>query len=208
MPLKSKIASAPPLLEGSNQQQSGNKSADMGKPSNASADRWNRYSIPNLINEPKTQDYYSRDMKCRPYKEEKRDDHDDVGARKAQEVSAEDAGNSAAGAKHGDGRKRLGDEMAEKGRKSAEKIKEQKAEMAAQGFDVVAENPQVEHVAGQMKNAPMQKHGSNYRVQILSVDQKIGDCRILLNEGTKSFSWQEKLVDKDHYVGDDDCQRN
>ncbi len=56
--------------------------------------------------------------------------------------------------------------------------------MPTEGFDIVAEDPQVKHVAGQMQNASMQEHGSNDRVQILSVDQQIGNCGVILDEGS------------------------
>ena len=48
--------------------------------------------------------------------------------------------------------------MDDPGSKSAEQVKYKVGEMAEPVFDVVAENPQVPHVADQVQPASMQEH--------------------------------------------------
>ena len=74
------------------------------------------------------------------------------------EVGAEDARDGAARADGGDLRGGLHGGVGEPRHHAAEEIEDREAPVAHRVFDVVAENPEIEHVAEQVHEAPVQKH--------------------------------------------------
>ena len=48
-------------------------------------------------------------------------------------------------------------------RDPAEEVKKDKSEMAEPVFDIVTEDPEVEHIAEDMENAAMHEHGGEER---------------------------------------------
>ena len=86
-----------------------------------------------------------------------------VGARVKHQVGAKHAGDRAAGADHrylgGRIQRRLGEYRGD----TAAEIQDEVAEGAEHVFDVVAENPQEQHVAGEVEHAAMQEHAGEDR---------------------------------------------
>jgi hypothetical protein len=71
-----------------------------------------------------------------------------------------------------------------RGKKAADKIKEEKTEMAQGILNVVAEDPEIKHIPEEMQKTAMEKHGGkesqgkgNQRgiVESLSVGDLVGD---------------------------------
>jgi hypothetical protein len=76
-------------------------------------------------------------------------------------------------------------------KKAADKIKEEKTEMAQGILNVVAEDPKIKHIPEEMQKTAMKKHGGkesqgkrNQRgiVENLSVGDLVGDCAPLGDE--------------------------
>src|SRR5207302_1446281 len=95
-----------------------------------------------LQDEPVTENQHSGDR----YQKNK-DQGQDARARIEDGVRAHYAGNGAAGAKGGHRRIQVEDDVKQAGADSAEQIEEQVADVAVEVLDVIAKNPEKEHVA-------------------------------------------------------------
>ena len=77
-----------------------------------------------------------------------------------QQVGAQHPGDGAAGAYHRDLRGGILQHLSERRHHAAEQIERDEAPMPHGVFHIVAENPQIEHVARQMHEPAVQEHGS------------------------------------------------
>ena len=101
--------------------------------------------------------------------------------RMQQQIRAEHTGDRAARADHRNFRARLWDRLRQRGGDSAEQVEDKIAAMTHAVFDVVAEDPEIEHVADQMHPAAMHEHRSEngerrrydlqFRRELLSAEQ-------------------------------------
>src|SRR5207253_9912397 len=107
------------------------------------------------------------------------------------------------------------DRVDDPGAKSAEQIKQKVSEMAQAVFNVVAENPQVPHVADQVQPAAMQEHRGEKRHD----DRRQRKMRLRPSEHGRRHhaveldEWFEiaaerEFVKKDNHVDEDDENRN
>src|SRR5262245_21333051 len=110
-----------------------------------------------LNQEPEPQDEERRNADQAD--EEAHDDEgEDVGSRKEQQIGAEHPGHRPARSDHGDGRVRIERHLRERGDDARHQIEDQKSAVTQGVLDVVAEYPQVQHVAADVQEAPVQEH--------------------------------------------------
>ena len=83
--------------------------------------------------------------------------------REHQDIGAEHAGDGARGADVGHVRFRHREILGERRRDAGQQIEEQVFGVAEAVLDVVAEDPQVEHVAAQVQPAAVHEHGAEHR---------------------------------------------
>src|SRR5215471_11357712 len=156
------IAFRAPLSRPQDQKQrhSGQEASEMGKPRDLSSFRPGRpgdQAAQELDQEPEPQDEERGDADQAD--EEAHDDEgEDVGSRKKQQIGAEHPGHRPARSDHGDGRVRIERHLRERGDKARRQIEDQKSTVTQGVLDVVAEDPQVEHVAADVQEAPVQEH--------------------------------------------------
>ncbi len=120
----------------------------MCPPSDASCRRRadGTYTGEELKQEPVTQNDEGRDRD-----EENKDKRQDLRSRVKNDVGAHDAGDSAAGSEGGQGRMVVEDNMGEAGADAANEIEEKVGKVAEVIFHIVAEDPEEEHVSGDVK---------------------------------------------------------
>ena len=109
--------------------------AARGPDTHASADQ--------LSNEPHAQDDARWDTGHSDYRQQ----HQDVRTWKEKEVGTEHCRNGSAGSDHRDLGGRVRQRMAQRGENPGHEVKNDKFRMTHDVFDVVPENPQVQHVA-------------------------------------------------------------
>ena len=79
-------------------------------------------------------------------KDENEKDRENPGSGEEEKVSAQNPGYRSAGPDHGNGGARAREDLGESGKKTADQVEKEKAEMAQGVFDVIPEDPQIEHV--------------------------------------------------------------
>ena len=101
------------------------------------------------------------DPRRQPHKphEEERHDGENFRAGIEQEVRAHYAGDGAAGSDCGDGRVEIEDCVHSHSGNSADEVENDVAEVAEVVFDVVAEDPEREHVEDEVHPGAVQEHG-------------------------------------------------
>lgn len=106
-----------------------------------------------LQQEPITQNDESRDGEKEDYDEGKH-----PRSRIKDDIRTHDAGNGAAGAESGNGGVEIEDDVAQVRANSANEIEEKIGEMAEVILNVVAEDPEEEHVSADMEKAAVEEH--------------------------------------------------
>ena len=81
------------------------------------------------------------------HKDEKKEQSKNPGAREEQQIGTQNAGDSPAGTHHGNLQVWVRDDLDYGGEETANKIEEEKAKMAQGVFNVVPENPKIQHVS-------------------------------------------------------------
>ena len=92
-----------------------------------------------------------------------RDSHQHPGMGKEQQVSAQHTRDRTTRPDHWDGRPGVGKRLGKHCRHAANQIKDNKAAMSHDVFNVVAKDPQVQHVAAQMHESAVQEHRRKWR---------------------------------------------
>jgi hypothetical protein len=113
---------------------------------------------PDLQHDPEADDHHGRDLGDDPEQQ----DADPV-EREPDEVGAHQAGDRAGGPQRRDVRERVGRDLREAAGQAAGQVEEHVAHGAQDLLDVVAEDPEVEHVAGQVQRAAVQEHRRQQR---------------------------------------------
>ena len=147
-----------------------------------------------------------------------RDHHQDLRAGEEQQIGAEHAGDRAACADHGHRRGGIGDGMAEHGEDAAQHIEDGKSDMPHRIFNIVAEDPQVQHVADQMHPASVQKHARDERDKGRRAVNLRRQCRIAedrrwngaepVDEEFTGLRREERLVQIDQRTEHDEADGN
>jgi len=104
------------------------------------------YTCEELKQEPVTQNDEGRNRD-----EEDKDKREDLSSRVKNDVSTHDAGDGAAGSEGGQGRMVVEDDMRKAGTDAANKIEEKVGKMAEVVFHVIAEDPEKEHISGDVQ---------------------------------------------------------
>ena len=143
--------------------------------------------------------------------EENKDKRQDLSSRIKNDVGPHDAGDCAAGSEGGQGRMVVEDNMGEAGADAANEIKEKVGKMAEVVFHVVAEDPEEEHVSGDVQKAAMHEHagengqegGFETAVAVEGEADVVGDGGVGQLEGLVLMRRQCELIEKD-----DDVRQN
>lgn len=159
------VAGTPSLfLKQKDKNHPSHKSPDMGppgySPSSPAHSSQSKGTIKELKNEPKTQKNEGRQLYY-VQKKTKGDQSDDPASGKEDKIGSQHSSNGSAGPDGGDGRGWVGEDMGQTRNRAAQKIEEEVAEMAHAILHVIAEDPQVEHIAQDVEPSAMQKHGGN-----------------------------------------------
>ncbi len=76
------------------------------------------------------------------------------------QVSAQNTGNRAAGANHGDQRVRIENDLQQSRAYPRDQIENKITLMSDSIFNIIAKDPQIQHIARKMHDSAMYKHGS------------------------------------------------
>ena len=147
--------------------------------------------------------------------EEDRQQRDDAGVRVHHDVGAEHAGDRAAGADGGDGRARLQRGVERARGETGGEIEHEIARVTEPVLDVVAEDPEVPHVADDVEPAAVQEHRREQRAERRHecgrarepADESGRGQRVLRGEVPQVRS-QQQLVDEHREVDDDQQDRH
>jgi hypothetical protein len=126
--------------------------ADVSEPRDASNFRASRRGAHGEIAEeqlhedPKPDHDHGRDV-YEPPEEREAHEREDARVGEQEEIRAEDAGHRAAGADHRDVRARGGQRLRDRRRDARQEIEDEESPVPQRILDVVAEDPQIEHVA-------------------------------------------------------------
>src|SRR5262245_3637460 len=112
----------------------------------------------NELNEKPIAEHHPGRHGDRGEKNKNRYEHVDPYPRVENQVRAHDAADRSRGADHGNDRVRIGNDLAERGGKTAGQIKYQKAQATHGIFDVVTEQPEEPHVTQKMHPPAVEKH--------------------------------------------------
>lgn len=165
-----------------------------------------------LEEEPEPEHEQGRDAD-KFYEDEDKHQGENPGRWKEKQVGAQNPGNRPAGPDHGNGRVRIGEDLGEASSEAADQVKEEKAEMAQGIFDVVAEDPEIEHVSEEVQESAMEEHGrkngegDRHRRKLmedLSMDDLIGNRTPFKDKVLTFNNIQGNLVKKDQTIGQDD----
>src|SRR5580704_1776257 len=156
-----------------------------------------------LQQEPITQNDESRN---RYEKDEDQGEDSRSGIKK--DVGPHDAGDGTAGTEGGERRVEIKEDVGETRTNAAKEIEEQVGEVAEVIFHVVAENPEEEHVPGEMHEAAVQEHAGENREKrgfetavACEYPADVGrDGGVGHHEGLVLVGRQCELIEKDDYV--------
>jgi len=147
-------------LEYTDQRHPCNKTSDVREECHASAGAADAHaSAQELHDKPEAQ----HDSRGHPHHAHPRHEHEHVCTWKEQDIGAKHAGNRAAGAHHRDRGRGIRDCVTQRRQDAASEVKDHKARMPHHILDVVAEDPEIEHVADQMHPASVHEHASQER---------------------------------------------
>ena len=152
--------------------------------------------------------------------EAEEDQRRDPGPREEHEVGAEGRRDRAGRADRRDRRGRVDGDLRQAGERATEQVEAEEPDAAEAVLDVVAEDPQVEHVAEQVQPAAVQELAGHEgrglvrqvvaagpgRGQVGRDDPPLGDERV--EGGLAATGRQPQLPGEDHEAGDDDPERD
>jgi len=136
--------------------------------------------------------------------------------REKEQIGSQDSGYRSAGPDHRGCRLGVGKHLGQSGAKPREQVEEQKSKMPQAVFDIVSENPEIQHVADQMQKAPMEEHGrkkgqegrkQTFPVKNLPVDDLIRDRPPLEDKLLCGWEAERQLMVKDEAIGQNQCDR-
>jgi hypothetical protein len=198
--------------EGFHQNQAGYESSDMGEEGHIGFDP--RAHAEQLDKKPETQNNH-RGKTNQADKKEDEHQGQHPGVREKKQVSPQDPGHGPACADHGNRGIGDGKNLRHGGRQSTEQIKNEEAKGPERIFDVVPEDPEVKHVAKEVQDPAMEKHGRKYRetdrdpgrkiIEPFSVDDLIGDRPPLEDESLVLPRIHRKLMKKNQHIRQDDA---
>lgn len=109
------------------------------------------------------QEPVAQDDECGDGNEEKEDQREDSRTRKQNNVRAHNSGDSPARAQGREGRVQIKEDMAQARANPAHQIEEEIGNVAEVVFDVVAKDPEKQHVPGDVRPTAVQEHAGNNR---------------------------------------------
>ena len=154
--------------ERADEQDAREKAADVRPPSHAprlrvpGGAREIRRAHPELHQEPEEKIEGGRHLDERK-KEDERHQRDDAGARVEDEVAAEDPGDRAGGSDVRDRRRGIQHRLERRGGEPGGQVEEEVAEVPQRVLHVVAEDPEVEEVPGEVQEAAVKEHRGEHR---------------------------------------------
>ena len=172
---------------------------------------WDVEPLTELDEEPETQDKQGREAD-EFYENENKHQSKNPGVGKEQQIGPQDPGHSPAGANHGNGGGGVGQNLGQSGKEAANQVKKEEAQMAQRIFDVVPEDPQVEHVSEEVEESAMEEHGRQqgegewHRREFMenfSMNDLIRDCPPSKDEILAFHNIQGNLVEKHPTIGQD-----
>jgi len=198
---------APVFAKKRNQYNSSREAPDMGSVGNASGARIHgaRGLVEKLEADPKDQQEPSGQVDDAEEWSEQEDQRFDAGMRKENEVSAQHPRNCTRSADRRDGRGGIKVDVRCRGRETREQIEKNEAQVSHAVFDVITEDPEIEHVAYDMHPSPVQKHGGPYREvaarpRNMGPRQRSGDYAHLIDESVEVSRFEGKLVEKNRCI--------
>jgi hypothetical protein len=151
------------------------------------------------------------------YEYENKHQGENPGVGEEQQVGPQDPGYGAAGPDHGDGRTWVGKYLGQGGRKTTDQVEKKEAEMAQRIFDVIPEDPEVEHVSEEVEEPSVEKHGGKNGqgerdprelMEDLPVNDLVRDRPPPENKILALHDIQGDLVEKDQAIGQDQADGN
>ena len=135
---------------------------------------------------------------------------------KEEQIGSQDPGHRSAGSDHGHRGLGVGKHLGQTGAQPREQIKDHESKMTQSVFDIVPENPQIQHVSDQMQKAPMEEHGRKEgqdggeqarSVKNFPIDDLIRDRPPLEDKFLSRWEAERQLMVKDKAVGQNqpDC---
>lgn len=115
-----------------------------------------------------------------------------MGAWKQEKIGAEYCGDGAAGSHHGDLRRRIGHRMGERSQNPTQDVEDDVFGVPHRIFDVIAEDPEIEHVAQQMHPAAVEKHAGEQRE-----GGRNGNGRVFRERGMAEHNGRDGTIVKD-----------
>ena len=168
-----------------------------------------------LRQEPEAEEDEGRDLHRLGEETEPEQGHD-PGVRVEEEVGAEHPGDRAARADHRHVRGRVGGDVRSGGRRAADQVEGEKARVAGRVLDVVAEDPEKDHVAEQVQHPAVQEHrgrdrqaGREHRRGVRRRPGELGRHRAEdRDEGRAVLETEPELVEEDQDVRADERDRH
>lgn len=144
--------------------------------------------------------------------EEEQHESQHASPRKKNNIGAHDSGDCAASTQGGQGGMKVEKDMAEAGAYAADQVKEKIGKMAEVVLDVIAEDPEKQHVSGDMSPATVQEHagqdGEEGQLKAVVAAQKGrnvgGYGGISQDEGVGLAVRERERVEKDDHVHQDE----
>ncbi len=134
------------------------------------------------------------------------------------QIGAEHARNGAAGPDHRHLGTRIGQALRQGCDQAAEQVEGEEAAMAGDILDIVTEDPEIEHVAGEMHEAAMQEHraedrqrgwpGTQFRRQAGLIEQHGGDEAVAVDRELAGALAQRQLPQEHQHAQDDQSDRH
>ena len=176
------------------------ESGDVGQIGNtAGSDLGDCADIQNLHEEPEADEQDGGDVGDSEKDEVEENGANSV-ARKGNEESSHDGGNSAACAEYRDGGRRVGDYLRHHSDEASGKVEQQEAERAHSVFNFRPECPEVDHVADDVHPAGVHEHGAEKSEGVMPGSDAEGNCRPGSDEAVSAAQLKEKEED----VGNND----
>ncbi len=199
------------MLEEPDQQDARQEPADMREKRHAAAFGTEAHAAAqDLHQEPKAQHDRGWDIDHLGEKPQ-RDEHQHLGARVEQQIGAEDPRDGATGPYHGNCRNRVNGGMTQRRDNPAQEIEDNELSMPHDVFNVVPENPQVQHIPDQVHPAAVKKHTGDqtaigrhrreFNREFGIPEHDRGDGPILIHKGLPALLPQHELVQEDDDAG-------
>ena len=126
-------------------------------------------AIPSMSwsSEPEAQDEHRRDLD-QLVEEAEEDERQDPGPREQHEVRAEDRRDRARRADHRDLRRRVDQDLGQRPRRRRRRDRTRRTRRGRAVLDVVAEDPEIDHVAGDVDQVHVQEHAREHGQRLLA----------------------------------------